>query len=180
MMVYFHELFPKEAQHETAVHIEPENASLPSSFYAFLETFCSSPECDCEQVIIQMEPQCSIEPLEFERSQMPIVVLEYTWLKPLSQDNPSLYSDAPESPWSPIGLELFRNYVTDHPDYSERLGKHYKMMREEIQCLAQGIKNWLPPTPIKKEINVRRNEPCPCDSGKKFKKCCLNKEIVSR
>ena len=24
----------------------------------------------------------------------------------------------------------------------------------------------------------KRNEPCVCGSGKKFKKCCLNKEIV--
>ena len=23
---------------------------------------------------------------------------------------------------------------------------------------------------------VRRNDPCPCGSGKKHKKCCLNKE----
>ena len=23
---------------------------------------------------------------------------------------------------------------------------------------------------------VGRNEPCPCGSGKKFKKCCLNRE----
>ena len=23
---------------------------------------------------------------------------------------------------------------------------------------------------------VRRNDPCPCGSGKKYKKCCLNKE----
>ena len=30
--------------------------------------------------------------------------------------------------------------------------------------------------PENKEIKVGRNEPCPCDSGKKFKKCCLNKE----
>jgi uncharacterized protein len=27
-----------------------------------------------------------------------------------------------------------------------------------------------PPTP-----KVGRNDPCPCGSGKKYKKCCLNK-----
>ncbi|HBF88607.1 MAG TPA: hypothetical protein DDX39_08200 [Bacteroidales bacterium] len=27
----------------------------------------------------------------------------------------------------------------------------------------------------KKEPKVGRNEPCPCGSGKKYKKCCLNK-----
>ncbi|GAB5560728.1 MAG: YchJ family protein [Synoicihabitans sp.] len=28
------------------------------------------------------------------------------------------------------------------------------------------------PAPIKKEPKVGRNDPCPCGSGKKFKKCC--------
>lgn len=30
---------------------------------------------------------------------------------------------------------------------------------------------------IKKYTNIGRNEPCPCGSGIKFKKCCLNKKI---
>ncbi|WP_420795311.1 SEC-C metal-binding domain-containing protein [Legionella brunensis] len=29
-------------------------------------------------------------------------------------------------------------------------------------------------TYTKSTPKVRRNEPCPCGSGKKFKKCCLN------
>jgi hypothetical protein len=34
----------------------------------------------------------------------------------------------------------------------------------------------------KEKMNVRRNDPCPCGSGKKFKKCCANKtpEIPAR
>lgn len=27
--------------------------------------------------------------------------------------------------------------------------------------------------PVVKDYNVRRNDPCPCGSGKKYKKCCL-------
>ena len=29
-----------------------------------------------------------------------------------------------------------------------------------------------PPTPVRREPKIGRNEPCPCGSGKKFKKCC--------
>jgi len=29
----------------------------------------------------------------------------------------------------------------------------------------------------RKPPKVGRNEPCPCGSGKKFKKCCLEREI---
>ena len=32
------------------------------------------------------------------------------------------------------------------------------------------------PTPKAKTRKVGRNEPCPCGSGKKYKKCCLNKK----
>lgn len=31
----------------------------------------------------------------------------------------------------------------------------------------------LPPPTVRNEAKVGRNEPCPCGSGKKYKKCCL-------
>jgi uncharacterized protein YecA (UPF0149 family) len=33
-------------------------------------------------------------------------------------------------------------------------------------------------SPISKKPEVGRNDPCPCGSGKKFKKCCLLKSDV--
>jgi len=32
-----------------------------------------------------------------------------------------------------------------------------------------------PTTPTKFEKKVNRNDPCPCGSGKKYKKCCMDK-----
>jgi len=32
-----------------------------------------------------------------------------------------------------------------------------------------------PSSPIRIETKVNRNDPCPCGSGKKYKKCCMNK-----
>ena len=34
--------------------------------------------------------------------------------------------------------------------------------------------NSLYPEPIKADIKIGRNDPCPCNSGKKYKKCCIN------
>jgi len=31
-----------------------------------------------------------------------------------------------------------------------------------------------PPKPVAKAITIGRNDPCPCGSGKKYKRCCLN------
>jgi len=50
----------------------------------------------------------------------------------------------------------------------------------EISRFLKKDGNWyfvdgqlVPPKPeIRKQPKVGRNEPCPCGSGKKFKKCC--------
>ena len=33
-----------------------------------------------------------------------------------------------------------------------------------------------PPRPLKAGEKAGRNDPCPCGSGKKFKKCCMGKQ----
>ena len=33
----------------------------------------------------------------------------------------------------------------------------------------------VPTKTIRNEVRIQRNDPCPCGSGKKYKKCCLNK-----
>lgn len=50
----------------------------------------------------------------------------------------------------------------------------------EEECFDQDCEIHHPqkPMPIVKGKKTGRNEPCPCGSGKKFKKCCLNKELV--
>jgi len=52
-------------------------------------------------------------------------------------------------------------------------------MREAGEDLSSFVGMQRPPT--KKQLfrnppKVGRNEPCPCGSGKKFKKCCLTSE----
>ncbi len=46
---------------------------------------------------------------------------------------------------------------------------------------SQGAPRTGPIVTKKREIRkVGRNDPCPCGSGKKFKKCCMNKESVAK
>ena len=33
--------------------------------------------------------------------------------------------------------------------------------------------------PVKKKVKVGRNDPCPCGSGKKYKNCCLDKDMAA-
>ena len=48
------------------------------------------------------------------------------------------------------------------------LFNYYKMIIEEMK---EGLKQ----KPFIRKFKTGRNEPCPCKSGKKFKKCCLDK-----
>jgi uncharacterized protein YecA (UPF0149 family) len=38
------------------------------------------------------------------------------------------------------------------------------------------LENTAPVEPIQAAAEPGRNDPCPCGSGKKFKKCCANKD----
>ncbi len=46
---------------------------------------------------------------------------------------------------------------------------------EEIDAEEELLKNTEKVKPLKADKAVGRNDPCPCGSGKKFKKCCANK-----
>ena len=53
------------------------------------------------------------------------------------------------------------------PDFNDRLKKRYKEAKKvgiELLKNSPGVKV--------QEGNIKPNEPCPCGSGKKYKKCC--------
>ena len=71
--------------------------------------------------------------------------------------NFTVFGDAIEelSRWS-----LFQPEAPESPGYDEKLRRYFSAQREPTPAI----------NPFK---GVGRNDPCPCGSGKKFKKCCL-------
>ena len=55
-------------------------------------------------------------------------------------------------------LKLFKEVMVHDTTFIERLKKHYAMFKSS------------------KKKKIGRNEHCPCGSGKKYKKCCLDKD----
>ena len=43
---------------------------------------------------------------------------------------------------------------------------------------AGAAKGEVKKAPIKKDKKVGPNDPCPCGSGKKYKKCCMQKDKI--
>ena len=53
-----------------------------------------------------------------------------------------------------------------------RLGARDKAIAAGEVPAAAERKPWTPPVPFRAPPKIGRNDPCPCGSGKKFKKCC--------
>ncbi|MEY4589384.1 MAG: motif [Pseudomonadota bacterium] len=64
--------------------------------------------------------------------------------------------------------ELPENTDELFAEAAEGVGHFYQLMREIYASVTQTT------TPFTKPAAPNRNDPCPCGSGKKFKKCCLN------
>lgn len=171
-MFYFSELFPKEAQQETVLYHAPEDTLLPAGDYAFIESFCGNPECDCKKVTIQIEFQ---DIARIEDNSPPTAVLVYEFNTSLSDVNPSLHPRLPMSPLANAAMSVFAEYVQSHPEYVEKLSEHYFMVKKACEDFSYDDYSFFEPSsPIRREQRVGRNELCPCGSGKKFKKCCQN------
>lgn len=63
----------------------------------------------------------------------------------------------------------------------DRFAKRYERRQERKRLQAEVVDPDAPPLPdmpveqAKRESDVGRNDPCPCGSGKKYKKCCGKK-----
>ena len=74
-----------------------------------------------------------------------------------------------------FGLRIKRS--TPKPNYHN----HSPEIRESLQALSHlaGLNvserdDYPDSQPVRQEHKIGRNDPCPCGSGKKFKKCCLH------
>ena len=54
-------------------------------------------------------------------------------------------------------------------DQEEEIDEHYS--EEQFDKFIKALEN-IPP------LRLNRNDPCPCGSGKKYKKCCLEKDLA--
>ena len=66
--------------------------------------------------------------------------------------------------------------ILNNKEFKEKLND-IKDEKEKNEFIKKHISMQIPPT-IKqmKKRKVGRNDPCPCGSEKKFKKCCLDKK----
>jgi len=167
----FHSRFPELAERETrTMTILRGGDGLPTGSYGFVELFCDEPGCDCRRVLLQVFG---------ERQRRLLATVNFGWEDRSFYRNwlhgqcspeelaelkgPALLTGAPQSELAPALLHEASAAVLSDPDYVARLKRHYALFREAIDRES---------APVRRGPAPGRNDPCPCGSGRKFKKCC--------
>jgi hypothetical protein len=147
--------------------------------YLVDDSYCPNPECHCREVHLAF--------VRCVPSRRPgnVVVAEERFLAQVSLDGHAEVVECQRG--TPVGAKAVLSA------WQERFGNdlrelqwRYEKVKEIAQRSARG------PTGVSRRydrlseelapatVRMGRNEPCPCGSGKKFKKCCRQKDITPR
>jgi hypothetical protein len=122
------------------------------------DQYCLLPKCPCTDTNLNI---MLVETLGEAGEELCSVSLKYakkSW-------------EALEGGSLPVSLKAVRSAIeSEIPDFYEKLrNRHLKLKGIYAHCKKR---NFAPKQPIQVP-KVGRNDPCPCGSGKKYKKCCL-------
>ena len=178
-MLALHDVFPELASKESRMLRPFNRPELPEDDYVLVEHYCVDPKCDCRRVVIGMflgaPPPRQVATIN-HAFDVPTDGEPQTFLDPLN----------PQSDRSEPLLGLFLEMLKNDPTYIDRLKRHYRMVKEAaadpnhpayrtMRDVVTKDPGYLGPrTVVRSDKKVGRNDPCPCGSGKKYKKCCSN------
>ncbi len=169
----FHDLFPDVAERETRTITALNHPRLPADDYTLVDAYCNEPGCDCQRVLLNVISR---------RRKKTEAVITFGWEKRKFYANwfgdddpeiideligPAFNSASRQSELAPALLEVVSQVLEDK-NYVNRLKRHYRMFKEVID--SEDFEADEPDAAPR--INIPRNAPCPCGSGKKYKQCC--------
>jgi SEC-C motif len=130
---------------------------LDDRVYEASDAYCPVPECDCGEVFIAFN---TVRPRGGP-----------------SAGSVTLFRQGPPK-FEPCKVrrerleELWTAFLARHPRHTERFARRYDVVKKlGSRMVARSVA----PAPVVAASKVGRNDPCPCGSGKKSKKCCMGK-----
>lgn len=132
--------------------------SLCDKSYVGIDHYCITPGCTCNDVAIYF---FCID----ENNELGTVFSDTTKLK-VKDVHPQMSSKEDL-------LKLLDQLSIQYPDLRTRLQKRHKEMKRVGGEIAKMSGNFT--APVVAQTKVKRNAPCPCGSGKKYKKCCMDR-----
>lgn len=154
-MLAFFERFPDVAERETRVITLPRPMDgLPVGSYAFVELYCTDPECDCRRVFLQVESEHPLGPVLATIAYGWASVAHYRkWLGGDLEDardlaGASLDPFNLQTRFAPPLLHLFETVLLPDQNYVDRLKRHYAMFKPGLGLVpSRKTKKANPPPP---------------------------------
>jgi hypothetical protein len=147
-MISWYEVFPYSEQ------IIKDNNNTQ---YLLDDQYCLRSDCNCTQTALSI--------IELKNNE--IVQKEHT----------ACYFNYNKNTIEPLDGPVTENIIELITKYGYELKKEYKKRHEILRKLYRDYRKRANITKKKTILNPGRpgrNDPCPCGSGKKYKKCCLN------
>lgn len=129
--------------------------------YVIFEHYCVSPTCDCKNLVADIQ---EIGP-NHKATGKSVATIYYDWSSSETNCDPILHNESPNNKIALDLLAVYKKHV-HQAGYLTRIKTQYaKIKAFASDDQTQPILNH--------QKNIGRNDPCPCGSGKKYKKCCL-------
>lgn len=128
--------------------------------FGMVEHYCLRTGCECSNVYVTLVDE-DADPDGLSPDDEPVLVVDYR--------DRSWRIETPGCEDAAMLEQIAKGLTTDdHADHFEgrhdRLKRLYRLYKERHRPVT---------TKIRDAKKVGRNDPCPCGSGKKYKKCCL-------
>jgi SEC-C motif-containing protein len=155
IMVCYHEILPYAA---------PVEVSSNGRSWLFDDQYCVRPECSCRDAIVSFHPL----PTRNETGTKPLTKLQETsYISVCYHYDSGDVEILPDSRHrEATGRELIAALRQQQPDVDGFLAKRHGVLRQLYRRYS------MKRTTVRKSGKSGRNDPCPCGSGKKLKKCC--------
>lgn len=139
-------LFSFEVEHEKQKHL-------------ILDQYCLNPECDCQNTSMAFTTYNENE--RFAKDVFGIFL-------DLKMKYQIEFSEIPKKKLR----QIVASWLQNQPDVPEIIAHRYKKMKEVGRLALERSRKRRIVQKAAERSNIRRNDPCPCGSGKKYKKCC--------
>ena len=185
-LVPFFQVDPDLAAQETRTItlFEPRDG-IPAGSYGLIEWYCPDPDCDCRRVTINV--------VEKEHPGHFLASIGYGFDRAAEDAGPYLDPLNEQCAYAGALMRLVQEVALSDSGYVARLERHYALVRqaasdpahpayERLRQVTESDEGWLSVSAMDalregrtlgpRPRPVGRNEPCPCGSGKKYKRCC--------
>ncbi len=129
--------------------------------YMIIDSYCLLPKCPCTDATMNVLPFGGDK--KDDKKELCTVSVNYRKKQWEELEDTS----------SVLSLQTLERIITEQiPDFYQKLSARHSRLKAIYACCKKrhGMSKQPMVTP-----KVGRNDPCPCGSGKKFKKCCLGK-----